>query len=172
MLPDLIDQRSEQLAGGANPTGKSRAIQINALAGKYLRLPIEGRVIPVLGNQNMSQQGRTRQATLDRPCRSRSFDDMFASCAGELRPHMTDYLKACRDALQLLGYVLAKQTQRSTAIGAAGVRRKMGDNFPRKILRKRLACGTPTGLGYCLNRTRMRNLLRILDSFICGLGCL
>src|SRR5258708_12155256 len=109
-------------------------------------------MVAILGDQHMSQEIRTRQATLDRPCRSRRLDNVFASRAGKLRPHMTDYLKAGRDALQLLGYVFTKLTQRSTAIGAAVVRRKMGDDFARKILRKGLAYGTPTGPGDCLSR--------------------
>jgi hypothetical protein len=66
---------------------------------------------------------------------------------------MTNYLKACRDALQLLGYVFAKLTQRSTTIGAAAVWRKMGDDFTRKVFRKRLAYGTPAGLRGSLSRT-------------------
>ena len=59
---------------------------------------------------------------------------MFATYAGELRPHVTNHLEGCRNALQLLGYVFAELTQRTAAIGTAVVRRKMGDDFTRKIL--------------------------------------
>ena len=88
----------------------------------------------------MSQQSRTRQSAVDRPCRSRRLDDALAACASELRPHMTNHLEACRDAFQLFGNIFAELAQCAAAIGAAVVRGKMGDHFTRKILGKRLAC--------------------------------
>ena len=41
------------------------------------------------------------------------------------------------ESLQLIGYIFAKLTQGSTAIGAAVVRRKMRNHLARKILWKR-----------------------------------
>ena len=55
---------------------------------------------------------------------------------------MLNDLVGCRNAFQLLGYIFAELTQRTTAIRTAGVRRKMRDDFTRKIFRQRLARST------------------------------
>ena len=55
MLPDLIDQGRNQFAGCAHPAGKCGAIEIDALACKDLRLPVERLVICELRHQNMCQ---------------------------------------------------------------------------------------------------------------------
>jgi hypothetical protein len=45
---DLLDQRSQQLAGRAHPTGQSGATQINAFTGKDVRMPVERQVIGIM----------------------------------------------------------------------------------------------------------------------------
>ena len=55
VLPDLIDQGRNKVAGCAHPAGKRRAIEIDALACKDLRLPVERLEICELGHQNMCQ---------------------------------------------------------------------------------------------------------------------
>jgi hypothetical protein len=52
---------------------------------------------------------------------------------------MTNHLEACGYALQLFRNVFAELAQRTAAIGAAAVRRKMSDHFTGKILGQRLA---------------------------------
>jgi hypothetical protein len=42
---DRFDQRSQQLAGGADPSGQRRAIEIDSFAGLDLRLSIERKMI-------------------------------------------------------------------------------------------------------------------------------
>ena len=96
-------------------------------------------MVGILGNQYVSQKAGTRQTTLNRPRRSRRFDNTFATCAGELRPHMTNDLVGCRHAFQLFGDIFTELAQRTTAIGAAVVSRKMGDHFTRQIFWQRLA---------------------------------
>jgi hypothetical protein len=156
MLADLIDQRSEQLAGGTHPTGQSGTIKIYALAGIDLRLTIEWQVVPILGDQHMSKQSRTSQATVDRPCRSRRLDEAVATCAGELRPHMTDDLIGCRDAFQLFGDIFAKLPQGTAAIRTAVVRARMVDYLTRKIFGKRPACRAASTLRTRRSRRRLR----------------
>ena len=99
----------------------------------------------------MSQQAGTRQTTLNRPRRSWCLDDTLATCAGELRPHVTNNLVGCRDALQLFGDVFTELPQCPAAIGTAVVSRKMGDNFTRKMFRKRLAFRAWARLFGCLS---------------------
>ena len=51
-------QRLQPPAGAADPVGKGRAIQLDALARKNLALPIERKMIAVLGDQNMARPRR------------------------------------------------------------------------------------------------------------------
>jgi hypothetical protein len=71
MLPDLIDQGRNQFAGCARPAGKCEAIEIDALACKDLRQPVERLVICELRHQNMcqwimGQPGRKRWVWMER----------------------------------------------------------------------------------------------------------
>lgn len=61
----------------ARPTqiGKRGAVEINPLAAHDLRLPKEGKMIGVFGDQYMRDRGFRRQPPLDQPCRYRSVDD-------------------------------------------------------------------------------------------------
>src|SRR5882672_447743 len=169
MLPDLIDQRREQLAGRADPTGQRRAIEVDAFTSKDLGLAIKWQMVAEFRYQHMSQQIGARQTALDRPCRSRRFYNPLATRACELRPHVANHLVGSRNAFQLLRYIFAELAQRAAAIRAAVVRWKMSDDFAWKVFRKRLACRTSAGLCRSQSRARLRSFLRILDSFICRL---
>jgi hypothetical protein len=48
MLAQSIDQRCEQLAGCADPSGQRGAIEIDAFASVYLRLAIERAVVAIM----------------------------------------------------------------------------------------------------------------------------
>jgi hypothetical protein len=50
-------QRLQPPAGAADPVGKGRAVDLDALPGKDLALPVEGQMIAVFGDQDMSEQG-------------------------------------------------------------------------------------------------------------------
>ncbi len=41
MISNRVDQRSQQFAGCADPSGKRRTIEVDAFAGIDLRLPVE-----------------------------------------------------------------------------------------------------------------------------------
>jgi hypothetical protein len=61
----LGQPRLQRLQPGApDPVGESRAIELDALPGEDLALPVKGKVIAVLGDQNMP-------ASTARPCRCR-----------------------------------------------------------------------------------------------------
>ncbi len=119
MLPDLIDQRREQLTGRAYPSGQSGTIKVDSFPSVDLRLPIQRQVICELRHQHMRQQTRAGQTLIDRPRRSRCLDHLFAASASKLRPHMLNHLEAGRNAFQLLGYIFAKLTQGTAAIRTA-----------------------------------------------------
>jgi len=65
MLANLIDQGSQQMAGGAHPVGQCGAIQIDALPGKDLRLAIQRKVVSILRDQHMRQQIRSGKSAFD-----------------------------------------------------------------------------------------------------------
>ena len=139
MLAQRIDERREQLACCSYPACQRGAIQIHAFTRIDIGLAIEWAVVGILRDQHMRQQVRAGEATLDRPCWSRCFNNALALLAGELRPHMTNDLERCRDALQLLGHIFAELAQRAAAIGAAVMRRQVRYDFARKMLRQRPA---------------------------------
>src|ERR1700722_9877643 len=131
---DLIDQWGEQLTGRAYPSGQSGTAKVHSFPSIDLRLPIKRQVICELRHQHMRQQTGAWQALIDRPRRSRRLDHLFARPASELGPHMLNYLVASRNAFQLFGYIFAKLAQGSAAVWTASARRRMGDDFARKIL--------------------------------------
>jgi hypothetical protein len=63
---DRLDQGSEQLAGGADPSSQRRAIEIESFARVDFRLSIQRDVICILRDQHMGQQSRACQTTIDR----------------------------------------------------------------------------------------------------------
>ena len=111
-----------------------------------------------LRHQHMRQQTGAWQALIDRPRRSRRLDHLLARPASKLGPHMLNYLVAGRNAFQLFGYIFAKLPQGSAAVRTASARRRMGDDFARKILRQWLARSTRSGL---IRRWRRRWFLRL-----------
>jgi hypothetical protein len=48
MIANSFNQRSQQFAGCANPSGECRAIQVDAFAGIDLRLPVERLMIGIM----------------------------------------------------------------------------------------------------------------------------
>src|SRR5580692_6900663 len=56
-------------ASATDPVGERRAVDLDAIPGEDLALPVEWKVIAVFGDQDMSEQGRTGQPLADRPLR-------------------------------------------------------------------------------------------------------
>jgi hypothetical protein len=99
-------------------------------------------MIGELRHDDVCQQSRSSESALDRPCRRGRLDDSITSSAGELRPHVADYLEALRHILELFGDIVAEVAQLATAIGAAVGARSMRSDLALKMLRKRLPLGT------------------------------
>src|SRR5271168_2050507 len=158
MIANSFNQRSQQFAGCAHPSGKGRAIQVDAFASIDLRLPVERLMIGILRYQYMGEQTRSREAAVDGARRRRSLHDAIAGIAAQLRPHMADDLEAGPHVLQHLGHIFPQFAQPSTAVGARIMAGQVRVDFALKMLGQ----GAAEGLRRC--RTLCgRNRLRLLD---------
>jgi hypothetical protein len=61
VLGEPVLKRLEPPAGSADPVGQGGAVDLDALPGKDLALPVERQVIAVFGDQNVGEQGRGRE---------------------------------------------------------------------------------------------------------------
>ena len=67
LIAEPAVQRFQPPGRAADPAGERRALQIDAMPGEDFRLPVEGQVIAVLGNQHLGEEARRREASGDRP---------------------------------------------------------------------------------------------------------
>jgi hypothetical protein len=158
MIANSFNQRSQKFAGCARPSGKGRAIHVDAFASIDLRLPVERLMIGILRYQYMCEQTRHREAAVDGARRRRSLHDAIAGIAAQLRPNMADDLEAGPHVLQHLGYIFSQLAESATAVGTSLVSGHMCVDFARKMLWR----GAAKGLRGC--RTLCgRSRLRLLD---------
>ncbi len=127
-------QRSQQLAGRANPAGQRGAIQIDAFAGVDFGLPVERLVVGVLRHQHMRQQPGSGKPSVDGPRRCRRMHDPVAGIAAQLRAHMAKHLEARPNILQHLGNIFAQLAEPAAAVGTRIVPRHVRVNLTRKML--------------------------------------
>src|ERR1700728_1510661 len=139
MRPHRIYQRGKQLAGGSDPSCKSRAIKLHALSRINLRLAIQRTMIRILRDQHMREQAGSSQSTCDRPRWRWRFDDRLTLAAAKLRAHMPDHPEALRDVIQLLGNVFSEMAKIAAALRAAPLHRLVRDDLARQMLRQWLA---------------------------------
>src|SRR6202035_6186153 len=104
-------QRLEPPASAAHPVRQGRAIDLDALPGEDLALPVEWKVIAVFGDQDMSEQGRTGQPLGDRPLRGWGLMDGPAGPAAIARPADADDPKPRGHMIEHLADRLADQVQ-------------------------------------------------------------
>jgi hypothetical protein len=135
MLLQGINQGPEQRTRLSDPVGERRSIQIHALAGIDLALPVQRQVIYILRYQHVSQKSGTREPPGDRAGGCRRLNDLLTGRAAELRAHMADHLEPRRHVLEDLGEILAKGPQ-SPATGGAVARRLVHDCLTRQALRQ------------------------------------
>jgi hypothetical protein len=67
MIAHGLNQRREQFACCADPSGQRGAVEIDAFAGIDLRLTVERCVIGILRHQHMREQSRSCEAAIDGP---------------------------------------------------------------------------------------------------------
>jgi hypothetical protein len=138
---DRLDQRSEQLAGCADPSGQRRSVEIESFASVDLRLSIQRKMICILRDQHMGEQPRTCETTIDGARRRRCLHDPVAGIAAQLRTDMADDLEAGPHALQHLGDIFAQLAQSAATVRAGLMVRHMGMDLAWQMLRQRSAEG-------------------------------
>ena len=142
---DRAHQGLEQRTRPTDPVGQGRAIKVDPFAGVDLALPVQGKVIAVLGNQDVCEEPRACEPALNRTTRRQGLHDPLAACARELRAHVLYYFEVARHVLEHLGDVLAEWAELASTIRAcAGVlvhdllARKLGRQGPTSGLLGRL----------------------------------
>ena len=120
---DQLGQRRHQPGDAADPIGERRALQVDALPGVDLRLPVQRQVIEVLRDRDVGEQARAGDSFVDRARRRRGLHDGRALAASELRPDVADDLEVLGNELELLGDILADLLERAAAVRAGAGRR-------------------------------------------------
>ncbi len=75
-------QRTQVPGGLSHPVRQGRTIEIDALAGVNLRLPVQRQMIGIFGYQNLGDGGLGRQSAFDQPGRSRCLHDAVLAAIG------------------------------------------------------------------------------------------
>jgi hypothetical protein len=111
--------RPQHEAGPADPIGQCRAIQIDALPGVDLSLPVQRKMIGVFGDQNLRHSRLGRQSALDQPCRRGRLDHyVFASPAGVFRPAHHQHAELGGHDVKTFARILPNAMQRLAATWA------------------------------------------------------
>ena len=109
MLGELCLERLKPPAGATDPVCQGRTIQLDALPGEDLALPVKRKMIAVFGDEHMSQKSRGREALGDRALWSRCLMDGPAGPAAVTRPANADNSEPCRHVVKHLARRLADQ---------------------------------------------------------------
>jgi hypothetical protein len=111
----IID-RSQQPGGAADPIRQGGAIEIDALAGVDLGLPVQRQMIGVFGDENLRDGRIGRQSALDQPRRCGSLHhDLFAGPAAVFGTAHDKHAQLSGDDVQPFAHVLADPMQRMMA---------------------------------------------------------
>jgi len=145
--------------------GQRRDVEVDALAGIALALPVQGLVLAVLGIEDHRQQARPDVTPRDDMERRRRLGDLLARPAGELLTNGLDHFPLARHHLQRLGDGLAELGEPAATTWA---RRRTGDHhaLARQMRRKGRAHRLLAG-----ERPHRRVLAWRGGSFILGRAC-
>lgn len=117
----MVTQRAKIPGCPPDPVCKGGAIQLDALAGINLRLPIERQMIGILGHQHLSDQGLGGNAAFDDTSRCRGLDDRTLTGAAAIaRPTGNQNTERGWHNIKAFGYVLTDLVQ-SSATAWAGL---------------------------------------------------
>jgi hypothetical protein len=111
-------QRLQPPDCSANPVGKRRAVELNAMAGEDLALPIKRKVIAVFGDQDMSQEPRRGQALGNRALGGRRLVNGPAGATAVAGAADADDPQPSGHMIEHLADGLADQVQGAAAAGA------------------------------------------------------
>ena len=104
--------------GTADPVRQRRAIEIDALPGVDLGLPVQRQMIGVFGDENLRDRRLGRQSALDQPRRRRRLHHpVLASPAGVFGPADDEHAELRRHDVEPLAPVLADPMQRALQHG-------------------------------------------------------
>ena len=144
MPADQLEDRVQRGHARADMVGHRRHVEVDALAGIALALPVERLVLAELGIEDHRQKAWPDPAAGDDMKRRRRLADLLARPAGELFANGLDHLPLPRHHLQGLGDRLAELGQFAAT---ARARRRTGDHhalarqMPRKGRAHRLLAG-------------------------------
>ena len=141
MLGEPLLRRLQPPSGTTDPVGQRRAIQLDAVAGEDLALPIERKVIAIFGDQDMSEEASTGEALGDWSFGSRRLMDRAASTAAIARPAKAYNAQTGRDMVEHLAHCLADHMQHAATTRTGIVFYIEPDVFVRQMRRKTRALG-------------------------------
>ena len=109
----------KQEGSSSDPVGQGGAVQRDALTGEDLSLPVQRKMVGVLGDEHLGDGCVGRQAALDQPGRrGRLHHDVLARPAGIAGPADHHDLDLGRHDVEPFGDVLTDPVQRAGATGA------------------------------------------------------
>ena len=150
-------QRLQPPDCATNPVGKCRAIQLDALPGEDLALPIKRKMIAILGDQNVGEETGSRQPLGDWPLRSRRLVNGAAGPAAIAWPADTDDAKPRRHMIEHLADSLADRMKRTAAAGTGLMLEIQPHVFTRQVCGQACPIG-PFGPGRLIRRWRKLGL--------------
>lgn len=119
-LENVVTQGAQIPGGASHPIGERRSVELDALPGVDLGLPVKWQVIGIFRYQDLRDQRLGRNATLDDPCRSGSLDDRtLARTAAIPRPPGNQDAESGWNDVEALGDILADLVKRTAATGAS-----------------------------------------------------
>jgi len=119
-LKDVIANGPKIPCCPADPVCKGGTIQLDALPGIDLRLPVKRQVIGILGHQHLRDQRFGGDTAFDDPCGRRSLHDRaLARAAAIARTAGDQHAEGGGDNIEAFGDILADLVERAAAAGTS-----------------------------------------------------
>src|SRR3954453_3479097 len=153
MVEDEIAQRPQPLAGLADPVAQGGAVELDALPGEDLALPVERDAVAVLGHQHLDQQRLSGQAAGDDARRRRLLvNALLTAPAGIAGPDGHQHPELGRHDVEPLAPVLADPPHLLVATWAMAVGKVQHLLDPLQVRRQVAAVAAPLGMRLAATR--------------------